>query len=565
MRRPSRSSVRRLGVVAATLGPLGVSAVRLIWLTGYRALGDDAAIELHVRGVGRHLVLLGPYSRYGFQQPGPALFGILAVPYRLLGSSSTALLAGALAIVGGSMLGIVLVAYRRGGVLPATCTAIVTLLLARSLGATTLRDPWNVYVTVLPLLLLILLTWSLACGDPWMLPWAAGVSTFLVQSHVAYVPASLALVAWGCARLAFLTRGQSRDEASKATVLRPALVTAAVLVVLWLPVAVDQLRGGHNLQRIARFFTHQHAVASWHEAWHVFALQTSWRAEWLSGPRPVGFLGSLYEQPADIPVLLLIGAVVLTVVVLRRSRELVGLGFTVLLALGVAAVALHGIAVPIFAYTVLWTRAVGAALGIFILWGVVALITERVSNGGRRALAAFLLLGLASISVADIAAATSASVPSSARQHLNRSAGTRVIAATRRGDGPVLVRGFVADFNLWNLVLALDQAGIPTKVEPALGRFLGEWKVGHGRHYRRVLVVHTDADAVASLAHPTSGTVVAHATIPRSVDDVRKLEALIASVQRHRPENHRLVSAMQRALAVMRTTPSAEIIVVAQP
>ena len=39
---------------------------------------------------------------------------------------------------------------------------------------------------MLPFVLLVLLAWSISCGDAWALPIGAGVATFLVQTHVSY-------------------------------------------------------------------------------------------------------------------------------------------------------------------------------------------------------------------------------------------------------------------------------------------------------------------------------------------------------------------------------------------
>src|SRR5680860_1027242 len=65
---------------------------------GYAPPSDWALLELRVRDVGLHEVFTGPYSRFGWFHPGPLVFYLLAVPYRLLGSSSAGLMVGALGI-----------------------------------------------------------------------------------------------------------------------------------------------------------------------------------------------------------------------------------------------------------------------------------------------------------------------------------------------------------------------------------------------------------------------------------------------------------------------------------
>src|SRR5690606_39904468 len=49
-------------------------------------------------------------------------------------------------------------------------------LLMRSLGPDEVRVPWNPYITVLPYLLLVFLTWAMIEGERWALPAAVARS-----------------------------------------------------------------------------------------------------------------------------------------------------------------------------------------------------------------------------------------------------------------------------------------------------------------------------------------------------------------------------------------------------
>ena len=92
----SRRSDRRIvGVAAGLLAVpalvLLVRAARATWVPS----SDWAAIEARTRDVWTsHASLVGPYSRYGWNHPGPLLFYVLAVPYRLLGSQPHGLFVG---------------------------------------------------------------------------------------------------------------------------------------------------------------------------------------------------------------------------------------------------------------------------------------------------------------------------------------------------------------------------------------------------------------------------------------------------------------------------------------
>ena len=106
------------GAIALTVLPLVVSAIALVAGSTYRPIADDAWIELQIRDIGHHAVLLGPYSRFGWFHPGPLLYYVLWLPYRLAGSSGASLAIAALTLNGLVVVAIAFVARRRGGAPP---------------------------------------------------------------------------------------------------------------------------------------------------------------------------------------------------------------------------------------------------------------------------------------------------------------------------------------------------------------------------------------------------------------------------------------------------------------
>ena len=123
-----------LGLV---LLPLVVSAGILIFRVGndYHPVSDWALTEIRTRDVGHHPVLIGLYSRDGWSHPGPMSFYLLAIPYRLTGGASIGLWLGALLINGVAIVGMAVVARRRGGVALMMCVLLGSSLLLRTLGA----------------------------------------------------------------------------------------------------------------------------------------------------------------------------------------------------------------------------------------------------------------------------------------------------------------------------------------------------------------------------------------------------------------------------------------------
>src|SRR6478752_878633 len=225
----SRASAS-VAIVGVTLVPLVVAFVALF--TGKRGRitpwGDTALLELSVRDVGSHVLLLGPYSRYHWHHPGPLLFDWLAVPYRLLGSNARALNQGSL-LTAAIAIGVVAwVVHRRGGTALVAWSMVVAGLLIWAVGPDVVRSPWNPWITVLPLLAVIALAWNATAGG-----------SFVVQSHVGYAAVTLAVL--GGAGVIVLVTAVRRRIAWKPVIVA-GLVSVGVLLVLWAPPVYQQVR-----------------------------------------------------------------------------------------------------------------------------------------------------------------------------------------------------------------------------------------------------------------------------------------------------------------------------------
>src|SRR5262245_48122107 len=70
--------------VALVLVPLVANAIALIVNVGsdYYPWGDRAQLELRTRDIGSWVDMLGPYSRFHWFHPGPAMFYLFAPVYR---------------------------------------------------------------------------------------------------------------------------------------------------------------------------------------------------------------------------------------------------------------------------------------------------------------------------------------------------------------------------------------------------------------------------------------------------------------------------------------------------
>ena len=478
----------RLAIGVALL-PFAVAAVALVLDAGsYLPISDHALIELRVRDIGRHPVLTGLYSRNDWSHPGP-LFSYLMVPlYRLSGSASMAVNVGTLAVNGASIVGMALVARRRGGLPLLVCTLAACALLVRTLGVDFVSDPWNTYVTVLPFGLLAFLVWAMACGDTWALPVGALVASFLAQTHVGFVVLALPLFALGAVWLALLDRR---------AVVRPAMWSAVVLLIVWSPVLLDVATDTTgNVGRAVDWFRYSGEEAhTLLQGWRVITGQLAIPPEWLVSHRePLWLTGEpafLYRTPVPLVLLLLAGAVW----AYRRAPRPDGLRLLAVLGatavLGIVAVARTvGLA---FDYRLRWTWIVGMVAAVAVGWAAWSVASGRV----RRVLAAVAVAALVGASAVSTVVAVRGEVPRQADVLALRTVLPDVLDIV--GDDPeqVVVHdgGYAgASWYTRSLVLQLERRGIDARMLPAERFVVGDHRVAEPDDVSHALLVAVDGE-----------------------------------------------------------------------
>lgn len=243
--------------VIAAAGAIGAWLWCLIVLPGTPEtfpVGDGAVIELYTLHVTRGWWAWGPYSRFEWHHPGPLGFYLLAPFYATSHLQFLALNAGALTIN-------VMALATIGWCLARYTSATFGLTMSLALGWYLWRLPevivsaWNPHLVLLPLAATIVASAVVASGRLALLPVAIAFASFVAQTHVGLVPS--AAIAIACALVAGL-----RQRAASSSAARWLAISAALGVVLWLPVIVEQLTAADgNLSKLARFFLLPHDVA----------------------------------------------------------------------------------------------------------------------------------------------------------------------------------------------------------------------------------------------------------------------------------------------------------------
>jgi hypothetical protein len=380
-------------LLAALPAALGARAL-LIDDDDYLPVGDIATFELSVRDIGQHEVLLGPYSRFGWNHPGPMEAYLLAAPYRLLDGAHEALAVGALAVAGISAVAAVLLVRRHAGFLAAVWALLVLMVSVRLLGADFLLDSWNPHLPVIPLLAGVLLCWAAVRGSAWALPVAVFPLSLAVQSHIGYLAPVGAIGAVLVAGLVArgIQRWRERRRGGEQPARRPwgrwllaAGAAVEIALVLWLPPIIQQISGnpgnGDLLLDYLREGTDD-PTAGISIGLRAVADEFGKLPVYLTGGQAPAELLLPERWPAwAIAVGLLLFGASLVVAALRRRAEVLWLGaFTLALAAaGVAAVArLEGLPFP---YITRWTVLIGILAWITVGLG---LLPEAV-RGIRRA------------------------------------------------------------------------------------------------------------------------------------------------------------------------------------
>jgi hypothetical protein len=369
-----------LGTGFAAALPIIVSTVHGV-AAGWLPLGDDAISAVRAYDVlSTHPPLVGPHSTSSLligqpvASPGPMLFWLLAIPVRL-GTVAPAIAMGIVNTA--AVIGIVMLARRRGGDALMLATAAGVAAACASLEAPIFHGLWGPSAAVLPFTLLIFLAWSLACGEHRLLPLTALVASFAVQAHLTYVLPGAAILAVALAFLAASRPGIGR---------RWLLATLAVVAVCWsLPLAEEVVHRPGNAERIVQAATADTPTLGASAGWHAVVRAVGVPPWWLEGPRaPFTRIADVTYAPLPgaiaTAVMVLLGLAVLAAGAFRaRRREVAAAALLALVLLGSLGVVTastptsHGL-FAVVSYTLWWASPAGMFSWLVLAYGAVVLL-----------------------------------------------------------------------------------------------------------------------------------------------------------------------------------------------
>jgi len=374
---------RRLawGIRAALALPFVIALISLA-TTHWTPVLDLAMTEFRVRDVfGRHTPLIGLPGRIGKfpdqgSHPGPLSFYLLAPVYRLLGSTSYALLVSTVVINVGAAWTALWAAGRRGGRRLLIATGVFLLVLLAWLGTSVLTQPWNPYLPLVSFVVVLLTAWGVLDGDHRLLLPLVGFSSLCAQTHVPYLSLCVALcglalgaVAWRWWKARSVDRGQ----------LRSVLYSVALGAVLWSPVFLDEIRHTPgNITMLRRHFLSppETPVGLGVGIKTILAHFDVTRIVTASATRSGYFIDSLDDLAGghwQIGALVLLAWVGAVVVAWRLTdRRIVRLHIVVAAGAAVAFLSTARIFGKVWYYLTLWSWSIALLAVMATLWTIVA-------------------------------------------------------------------------------------------------------------------------------------------------------------------------------------------------
>jgi hypothetical protein len=484
--------------------PFAVAIVTSLLDGGHTAFADRALMELRVRDVGVHPVTIGLYSRDGWAHPGPFVYYLLAVPYRLFGSDKTALMVGTLLINAAAVAAMGAIAKRVGGLGAALVVLVAASTVARALGIQLLVDPWVCWITVLPFGVFCLLTWALADGRIWALPLTALVVSFLAQTHVGYAPIAIPAFRVGVVWLLVRVRRHERDHTR--ALVWSGVGTVGALALVWAPPLWDEWRGTGNLSTIARWFRDTtEAAHTLAEGARIVGGQLAIVPDWVTGTRRIGFDGSITLTRTTLVPLLLIPVLLAAVVALRR-RDRVARSLLVMLGITVVAavVSVARTSGTMYEYRLLWTWTLGAlvtAAAAYALW--------RGARGHLPPVARSVVIGVLLATLLGLTVAQTADAIDTDRAYVWDSPEVAEAVARAethlRPDGGQLVftsESFVGNWYQQGVVLAFEHDGYDVRVPADIAEVYGHHRVRDDGRVQADLLVLANTELVGFTGRP---------------------------------------------------------------
>lgn len=328
----------RAGLIAIVALPIVAAAVRSVRRSWF-PIGDSALLYIRAGDVfTRHHPLLGSWTSASqslgenINNPAPT-YDFLIAPFAHLLPPGPGAAIGVAVVNIGAVIAISAASRYIGGWAMQRWMLVAAAALAWLMGSELLIDMWQPHALLLPFLLFLVLLVGCAAGISRVLPFAAGVGSLLVQTHLGYVfiTGLLILIVIGI----IWWQHHPIDWRSIPDLARSRItvVTLLVLLVLWAHPLYEEFfgEGRGNLTRLVSNTSGGSLTLGWAYATEVTGSIMALPWWWARG----GFAGPITNNQTLSPdgsSLVLVGLPSLAVALLSLLALTVGLGLLTRLA-----------------------------------------------------------------------------------------------------------------------------------------------------------------------------------------------------------------------------------------
>lgn len=522
---------RRLvvAVVALLAIILGWLVYRL-FTSDWLPIGDYRTLQLRVGDVGgSETPIVGVYSRYQWNHPGPLLFYILAIPYRLSGSSPLGLLFGALLInlgVIASTLWIAARAGRRAFVL----VGFFLALLCFGMNPAGLADPWNPEFVILSVFATAVACWRILFGDRVAAVALVAIGSFAVQCHVgSALPVALLI---GIGVVALLVRSFAGTERSHDR--RTALITGAIAFLCWVPPLIDQLTNSPgNLRLIFAFLQNPpRATTGFSTGLEITFRFLSIPGNWVRGEEPT-LLNSAIDTSGWAFPWALLGLIAAGWWAWRKQWRnelaLCGIAGALVLSGFVAASRIVGAPSP---YLLRWMWAIAAFTWLAV--AAVALRQIALTSFGRKHATNLVAVATILVLIAILVRGVNLTPLRLSNSWTRAIAAITppVLAAIKDVPGPIILSdGYGIDGSAGlDLLARAEEAGLDVRRSPSWAYIYGNKRTIDRSHAATEVLFLTESARLATLADPYYSEIFTYD--PLSPDQRAEFDRLVAKYAR---------------------------------
>jgi hypothetical protein len=347
-------------------------------------IGDIALIEIYTRLASQANVLLGPYSQYGWHHPGPLYFW-LASPFYVLANHNISGIHVAIFVINIASIALVGWTVVRFASVSLALSVMVAVTAYAWRAREILLSAWNAHVPIIPAMALAALCAAIADGQLRLLPLAAAIGTFIVQTHIALLPYTVAICTVAILAGVLGPRHAAPQRLADAGARRIFNATMWLLAVLWIgPIAEELTRSPGNLTRVFRFFlleTHTHppfaqAYRAWAETMAAM-FQPTFRFTGADA-----FLPTARSWPVVFVIVQLPFLIAISIWAARKQRRFdAWFSIIIVVASMIALWSVTRIVGDIFEYAIVWISVIGLLGSAAIAGAVVSLIREVFVSG----------------------------------------------------------------------------------------------------------------------------------------------------------------------------------------